>query len=350
MGINGVKNAKNIVIFGVNIYFLLTKANKILLYFVVGLNLILALNGCNPTNIKNPINRIKNNETTTVIRIAYQLEGVALLLKNRGTLEKRLAKIGVTAEWKKYSSGPPIISAMGNGEIDLGYVGDVPALLAQIKNLPLVYVANQLPIPTTIAVLVPEKSSIKNLTDLKGKKITFVEGSTAHYTLIQVLIAAGLSLNEVEIVGLSAYEGKIAFEKGLVDVWIGWEPYWAELEEKMPVRILTNGEGIADNTNFYLATHNLVKNNYELVKIFIEELQKTGEWAVKNSENVAQIVAQETGLKIATAKRIVARSIYEVLPIQERAIEEQQRIADIFFRLGIFPKQIRVKDMVWKGS
>ncbi len=349
MAINGVKITNNIVSVFLNIYFLLTRSNRILLYFVVSFNLSLALSSCGPTNIKNPTDITRKEETTTIIRIGYQPHGSILLLKNLGNLEKRLAKIGVIAEWKKYSSGPPIISAMGKGEVDLGYAGDVPALLAQIENLPFVYVANDLPVPTMMVILVSEESSIKNLADLKGKKITFIEGSSGHYMLIQALISAGLTLDEVKVAPLSASEGKIAFENGKVDVWVGWDPYWAELEEKMPVRILTNGEGIADNTNFYLATRSLVENNYALVKIFIEELQKTGEWAANNSEDVAKFLAQEAGLEISTARKIVRRNIFEVLPIQDRAIEEQQRIADIFFRLGIFPKQVRVEDMVWKG-
>ncbi len=61
-------------------------------------------------------------------------------------------------------------------------------------------------------------------------------------------------------------------------------------------------------------------------------------------------MVEETGLNISTTRRIIGRNIYETLPIQDRAIEEKQRIADIFFRLGIFSKQLRVEDNVCKGS
>ena len=328
--------------------FLVTKTNKIIWYFFASLTLVLS--SCSTENFKEATEIGKNQPTTTVIRIGYQPASPLVLLENLGNLEKRLAKIGAKVEWKKYNSGPPIIAAMGKGEVDLGYVGDVPALLAQIQNIPIVYVANEIAVPTTIAILVPKDSPIKNLKDLKGKKITLVEGSSAQYTLVQALIIAGLTLDDIEFVALSTSEGKRAFKNGKVDVWIGWDPEIAELEEQMSVRLLTDGEGMADHISFYIATRSFVENNDSLVRIFIEEVQKTSKWATNNQEDVAKILVEETALDISTTRKIVGRNIYETLPIQDRAIEEQQRIADLFFRLGIFSQQIRVENNVWKGS
>ena len=39
---------------------------------------------------------------------------------------------------------------------------------------------------------------------------------------------------------------------------------------------------------------------------------------------------------------------YDLLPIQDRAVEEQQRIAEIFFRLGLIPDRIWIEDVIWK--
>lgn len=38
---------------------------------------------------------------------------------------------------------------------------------------------------------------------------------------------------------------------------------------------------------------------------------------------------------------------YDLLP-QDRAVEEQQRIAEIFFRLGLLPDRIWIEDVIWK--
>jgi sulfonate transport system substrate-binding protein len=53
-------------------------------------------------------------------------------------------------------------------------------------------------------------------------------------------------------------------------------------------------------------------------------------------------------MKASTALNITKSRRYDALPIQDRAIEEQQRIAEIFFRLGLLPKRIWVEDAVWK--
>jgi sulfonate transport system substrate-binding protein len=39
---------------------------------------------------------------------------------------------------------------------------------------------------------------------------------------------------------------------------------------------------------------------------------------------------------------------YDLLPIQDRAVEEQQRISEIFFRLGLLPDRIWIEDVIWK--
>lgn len=327
--------------------FFLLKITRSSFFLFIGLYLSLFLNSC-ILNYSNSSN--SNNKITKIVTIGYQPLGSPILLKNLGNLEKRLTEIGIDVRWIKYNSGPPIIEAMAKNQVDLGYVGDVPALLAQIKDLPIVYLANELPEPQTLGILVHKNSSIKTLTDLKNKKITVVKGSSAHYMLIRALMSVRLTLENIELVYLSAEKGQKAFLKKEVNAWAGWDPFLAELEEKIPVRIITNAEGFAENTSFYLANYNLINNYHEAIKPIIEELQKVGKWSKNNPESVAKILSLETGIKLATAKKIVERSNYEILPIQDRAIEEQQRIADIFYRLGIFSKQIKVENIVWKGK
>lgn len=51
-----------------------------------------------------------------VIRIGYQKSGALLLLKNEGTLEKRLAPLGYSVEWREFPSGPPLLEALNAGK------------------------------------------------------------------------------------------------------------------------------------------------------------------------------------------------------------------------------------------
>jgi sulfonate transport system substrate-binding protein len=239
---------------------------------------------------------------------------------------------------------------MGEGKIDIGYAGIVPPLFAQADGVPFVYVGNEAVSAKTIGILVPQDSAIQTLADLKGKKITSAQKSVGYYFLIQALLKAGLKLEDAEFVPLPPTEGIKAFQKGEVDAWIGWNPFLAQAQETIPVRLLANGEGLVNDRNFYLATKSFVEDRSEIVKIVIEEMRQAGVWASHQPEAAAEILAKKMGLKPSTALNVIKVHAFEAQPIQDGAIEEQQRVADTFFRLGLLPTQIRVEDVVWKGK
>src|SRR3981081_2745890 len=60
-----------------------------------------------------------------VLAIGYQKSGVLLLLRNKGSLEKKLAPLGYSIEWREFSYGSPILEALNGGSIDIGHSGDI---------------------------------------------------------------------------------------------------------------------------------------------------------------------------------------------------------------------------------
>ena len=57
-----------------------------------------------------------------VLRIGHQ-KGLLSLLKGRGTLEQRLAPLGVKVTWTEFTAGPVQLEALNVGSIDFGDVG-----------------------------------------------------------------------------------------------------------------------------------------------------------------------------------------------------------------------------------
>src|SRR6478752_9473719 len=104
------------------------------------------------------------------LRVGHQ-KGFLSLLKGRGTLEKRLAPLGVSVKWTEFTAGPVQLEALNVGSIDFGDVGEAPPIFAQAAGAPLAYVAATVPRPRAEAVIVPKGSAIKTVGDLKGKKV-----------------------------------------------------------------------------------------------------------------------------------------------------------------------------------
>src|SRR3954454_21243076 len=120
------------------------------------------------------------------LRIGNQ-KGYLTLLKGRGTLEKRLAPLGVSVKWTEFTAGPVQLEALNVGSIDFGDVGEAPPIFAQAAGAPLAYVAATLPRPQSEAVIVPKGSAIQSVKDLRGRKVALNKGSNVHYFLVKLL-------------------------------------------------------------------------------------------------------------------------------------------------------------------
>ncbi len=70
------------------------------------------------------------------LRVGHQ-KGWLSLLKARGTLEKRLAAVGVKVTWTEFNAGPVQLEALNVGSIDFGDVGEAPPIFAQAARAPL---------------------------------------------------------------------------------------------------------------------------------------------------------------------------------------------------------------------
>src|SRR6202012_5858759 len=186
------------------------------------------------------------------IRIGYQKNGVLVIARQRATLEQHFAPEGIEVKWVEFSSGPPMLEAMNVGSIDYGAVGDSPPVFAQAAGANIVYAAGQ-PITNGQGVLVQANSPIRAIADLKGKRVGFTKGSSAHNVVVQTLEKANLTYADITPVYLTPPDAGPAFANGGIDAWAIWDPYFAIGETKQNGRILVNARDAITSNSFYIA-------------------------------------------------------------------------------------------------
>jgi sulfonate transport system substrate-binding protein len=277
------------------------------------------------------------------LRVGYQ-KGLLSLLKKRGTLEQRLASLGVTVKWIEFSAGPVQLEALNVGSIDFGDVGEAPPIFAQANGTPIVYVAATVPRPAVEAVLVPATSAVRTVADLKGKKIALNKGSNVHYFLVKLLQKNGLNYSDVNLVWLAPADARAAFEKGVVDAWVIWEPFLAAAEQTLAARILADASGVVKNRAYYFSSKDYAQKNGDVLSIAVEELNKIDIWGKANRNDLAAELSAVWGLPKPVVDVLVARSSFGTEPISRSILAEQQVIADTFFELKLIPRQIDVRD------
>lgn len=281
------------------------------------------------------------------IRIGYQKNGPLLIARQQGRIEERLKPLGIAVKWVEFQFGPPLLEALNVGSIDYGATGDAPPIFAQAARANLLYVAAQEAAGSGAAILLPPNSPIQRLQDLKGKKIGFAKASSSHNLTIAAIEKAGLGYGDFTPVYLPPADARAAFERGSLDAWTIWDPYFAIAERQPGVRILALSKGIVAQNSFFLANRDFTLRNPALVGAVNDELSKVAVWADRHRDEVAALLAQATGLDLESWKRAVERTDFQVGPVTPAVVEEQQRVADRFHRLGLIPAPIQVRDVVW---
>jgi sulfonate transport system substrate-binding protein len=275
------------------------------------------------------------------LRIGHQ-KGWLSILKARGTLEKRLAALGVGVTWTEFNAGPVQLEALNVGAIDFGDVGEAPPIFAQAAGAPLVYAGATVPRPRLEAIVVPKGSPIKTVADLKGKRVAYNKGSNVQYFLVKLLEKHGLKYNDVQSVHLPPPDARAAFEKGAVDAWIIWDPFLASAQKTLDAQLLVDATGLAKNRGYYFTSRDFATHNTDVLKIAIEEINAIDTWISKNKPAAAVELAQVLGLDKSITEVYVGRAAFGTAPITQGILEEQQSIADTFFELKLIPKKLNL--------
>lgn len=282
------------------------------------------------------------------VRAGYQKYGTLVLLKGRGTLEPRLKALGYRVQWSEFPSGPPLMEALNAGAVDFGSAGETPPIFAQAASDALAYVAHEPAAPKGEAILVPKASPIQSVADLRGKKVALNKGSNVHYLLVRAIEAAGLSLSDITPVYLAPADARAAFERGAVDAWVIWDPYFAAAEAGGNARVLADGTGLVPNHQFYLSSKSFAAENGPALDAIVAAIAEVDAWAKDNTDAVAKELAPSVGIPAPILSLALKRQTYGIRPLDEVVTREQQRIADTFHGLKLVPKTVDIAGAVRK--
>ncbi|MGJ7510109.1 sulfonate ABC transporter substrate-binding protein [Variovorax sp. GT1P44] len=284
------------------------------------------------------------------VTIGFQKGSAVLVLaRKQQVIEKRLKALGVpSVKWVEFQFGPPMLEALGAGAIDLGSVGDTPPVFAQAGGSSLVYAAAT---PSAQhAVLVPRNSPIKSVADLRGKKVAFGKGSSAHNVTIKALATAGLTFQDIVPTYLAPADATAAFNGGNIDAWVVWDPFYAIAEERYGARVIadTTDKRLA-SASYYMAGKDFATRYPAVLAAVLDEIGKLTVWSGKHREELAALASDATGIDVKSWSAAFARAEFTFGPVTDAHVAQQQQLADTFQSLGIIPRKINVRDIVWRA-
>jgi sulfonate transport system substrate-binding protein len=280
------------------------------------------------------------------VRIGYQKYGTLNVLKAEGSLEKSLRARGIAVTWILFPAGPQLLEALNAGSIDVGNAGEAPPIFAQAAGVNLVYFGNQPPFPKGEGVLVRKDSPIKNVLELKGKRIALNKGSNVHFFLIKLLEKYGLEFDQITPAYLTPADAWAALEGGSVDAWVIWDPYMTAAIDRSGARILQDAEGVAANREFFLADRRFAQAHPDILLAVRDAVNRSGTWVTTKPEEVVRYLAPQLGMSEAVINKVIRATPWGFQLISDQVVSDQQTIADTFFGLKLIPKTIQVADAV----
>jgi sulfonate transport system substrate-binding protein len=282
-------------------------------------------------------------------RIAFQKGGGNLIfLKERGILERKLGPLGWSVTWTEFQAGPQLLESLNVGAADFGPVGEAPPIFAQAAGANIVYAGYEPASPRNEATIVQKDSPIKTVVDLRGKRVALNKGSNVNYLLVRALEANGLSYSDIVPAYLAPADARAAFERGSVDAWVIWDPYYAAAEIGLGARTVVDGTGLAQNVAFYMASRPIAEKDPDVLKAVLSAIDEIDTWIKGNRKQFAIELAPKIGLPANVIERAVNRSELGARPIDAATLEGQQKIADTFAKLELIPKSVSVIDAAWK--
>jgi sulfonate transport system substrate-binding protein len=236
-----------------------------------------------------------------------------------------------------------MIAALKAGKIDVAELGEVGPVVAQAGDVPFKIIASTTPWPKGQGIIVDEKSPIRSLADLKGKRISYVRGTNSHWTLQQALASVNLTMEDVNLVQLPhGTNAQQVLRSGQLDAATVIDPTLTTFLSSGS-RLLTDGTGInANNPLFYIASEDALGKKKEAVGAFVSQLAKHVAWAKSNPEKRAAAVAELNRIPLEVALKAERNRPDGLHPIEDATVRNNQRIADLFFEQGVIKKEIKV--------
>lgn len=283
-------------------------------------------------------------EPAAKLIVADQSELVRNLLEASGQQED----LKFDVEFPNFAGGPAILEAIRAGALDIAYVGDTPPIQARASG-------TLLPIVATITREVAQYRltsrpglKINKLSELKGKKLSYVEGSGRQVFLIEALNRAGLKLADVTLVNLRVADLPDALRSGAVDVAVLQEPFVTRLTNQVGASPVLDPEerNLLPSTSYFYARPEVLADpaKVEAIKQFLAAYVKAGKWSNEHEQEWAKFYYTDfQRVSPEDTAAILAGQSPLVLQTSAEAIPHHQKLIDILYQAGSLKENFDAK-------
>jgi sulfonate transport system substrate-binding protein len=99
-----------------------------------------------------------------------------------------------------------------------------------------------------------------------------------------------------------------------------------------------------------LANKDFTGQHPDIVALLNQTFAQESKWADQHRPEIVTTLHEATSVETEALTRAVERSQFLVTPVTDQIVASQQATADRFFKLGLIPRAISVREIVWNWT
>jgi sulfonate transport system substrate-binding protein len=253
-------------------------------------------------------------------------------------------------KWSLFQGGDQQLQAIRAGALDLASSSEIPPLFSAADGNPnFKVVAVQRGATLNQEVVVPKGSKVTDIAGLKGKKVGYVQNTTAHYFLYELLKQAGLTWSDIDAKPLLPNDGLAALNGGSIDAFASYGTSIITAHQQGATTVGSGAEILSGNF-LWSARDSVLKSPAQRAAAadLIARITKAYAYVRDGHEDgFAKVTAEATHQPVAQAKSdlVAAQKQHptQARTVGDDTIASQQKVADAFTELGALKKHLDVK-------
>ncbi len=272
--------------------------------------------------------------------VADQNEFLRQLLEASGERKS----LDVQLELPNFAGGPAIFEAIRAGALDIAYVGDTPPIQARAAGVKLPIIATFTRTLSQYRLVQRAGAGVTTLADLRGKRISYVEGSGRQVFLIDALKRAGLTLADVQLVNLRVADLNDALRAKAIDVAVLMEPHVTRLARQIGASTVPDPQErkLLPSTSYIYARPEVLADaqKAQAISAFLAAFVRAGKWSNAHEQEWGRFYyTQFQHIDAAGTAAILASLSPLQFQTAVEAIPHHQKLIDILHEAGAVPQR-----------
>jgi ABC-type nitrate/sulfonate/bicarbonate transport system substrate-binding protein len=209
--------------------------------------------------------------------LGYPSGVISAVMQRDRILKKTLLDAKLPLKMHPFRRGADMLGLLSERKLDAGLLGDMPTILAaSVGRVVIVGLVKQ----TSTAIVARGTNQVAGLS---GKRIAFVEASSAHHTLLQGLASAGIAQSQVNLVPLGVGDMPEALERGDVDAFAAWEPApTIAMGKSEKNHIVFRGQ----SSDYFVLEQDFVQRSPQAARHVVASFYRAIEWMRRSPANL----------------------------------------------------------------